>query len=246
MVVGCSFVRTGLGHTCVVLASVPAGAGRCLRLASSVAAVNTQVSVIPSAEVLSTFATVCTFAIAQVVFDVTTVVTSVGVAGTVGGRTRHLRRCTVVAGVTVRCAVPIRVVVGAAAVAGTVVLSVVNHLTAHRALAVNIAADLLTSVGTPAVVGHIPVVGSVTASAVVLGVVVAVVTGRCFAARTLTESAASTHVTAVSTSRLCCHSRVVALHTVVAIAEVLTAVVGVTLVGATVDDTGPTAFANVT
>ncbi len=245
MVVGSAFVTTSLGHTCVVLASVPTRARRGLRLSSSIPAVDTLITIVTGAVVLSTFAAVGTFAIAQVVLDVTTVVTSVGVAGTVRSRTRYRRSRPIIAEVPVRSAILIGRVVGTAAVAGAVVLSVVDHLTAHRALAVHIAADLLTSVGTSAVVGDIPVVGCVTTSAVVLGVVVAVVTGRCFSARTLTEGAASTDVAAVVTSRLCCHCRVVALHTVVAITEVLTVVVGVTFVGTTVDDASSTAFANV-
>lgn len=72
----------------------------------------------------------------------------------------------------------------------------------YRALAVDIAAHLLTTISTTPVVGYVSITGSITTTAVVFGVAVTVVTRRCSTTRTLTQRAGSTGVTTVATGVL--------------------------------------------
>ncbi len=104
---------------------------------------------------------------------------------------------------------------------------------------------MLASVGTGSIVGGIPVVGSIPTSTVVLGVTVTVVSCACSSTRTLAEGTASTCVTTVGTSVLRSHHCVLAEHPLVAVAEVLSVAVGVTVVSTAVEDASSASCADV-
>lgn len=253
VLVSLATVGTLVQHTGAVLTNVTCGAVLLNGVTVATCGGLAKIAAGAGAVVASTFVVTRTLTVRIGTADVTSIGTVVGVAA--AGRCASIAiQVSVVAlqsiaiGVAIRGVTCIAVVVACAGtgVVRTEDLSMVQHTTVcGSTLTVSGGAYHHTTVGTSAVVGDVTVASRITTSTVVLVVVQTVVTCGCLSSRALTKRTGTTGVTPIATGVLRSDNRVVAVHTLVAITEVGTVLVGLASVSTLVQHTSTVAFADI-